>query len=131
MNTSYNTRGRPIINLVSESLQLMMSESTLDHVVIEGWLFSRKKIMAAAQRNPALGTFSAMRLGSETESADFKQSPNANLGGGGDGGGDGGGGGGDKAAKKAAKLAAKKLKRHTRVSSKRSKSTSSKSKRGM
>ena len=47
INTSFNTHGRPIINRASEAVELLMStegDGELDHVVVEDWLFSRRKM---------------------------------------------------------------------------------------
>ena len=39
INTSFNSRGKPIVNTVSESLEMLDTLPDLDFLVIEGWLF--------------------------------------------------------------------------------------------
>merc|ERR1712039_414288 len=39
INTSFNTRGRPIVNTVRTSLDMLESLEDLDFVLIEDWLF--------------------------------------------------------------------------------------------
>ncbi len=39
LNTSFNTRGKPLINYIPDALQ-MLDEGLLDYVLLEDWLFS-------------------------------------------------------------------------------------------
>merc|ERR1712232_92263 len=41
INTSFNTRGKPICNTVKESLKMLDEHPDLDYVLIEDWLFER------------------------------------------------------------------------------------------
>ncbi|CAE7222655.1 unnamed protein product, partial [Symbiodinium sp. CCMP2592] len=40
INTSFNTRGKPIVNTVSESLEMLDTLPDLDFVLIEDYLFT-------------------------------------------------------------------------------------------
>ena len=39
INTSFNSKGKPIVNSVSESLQMLSEHVDLDYVLIDDWLF--------------------------------------------------------------------------------------------
>ena len=39
INTSFNTKGKPITNSVVESLEMLDNLPDLDYVLIEDWLF--------------------------------------------------------------------------------------------
>merc|ERR1712187_920986 len=39
INTSFNSRGKPIVNTVAESLSMLDELPDLDYVLIEDWLF--------------------------------------------------------------------------------------------
>lgn len=41
-NTSFNTRGRPIINRLDEALELLWATDDLDYLYVDGWLFSKE-----------------------------------------------------------------------------------------
>merc|ERR1712232_1457005 len=40
INTSFNTKGKPIVNTIQESLVMLAELPDLDYVLIEDWLFS-------------------------------------------------------------------------------------------
>merc|ERR1712048_1245730 len=40
INTSFNTKGKPIVNTVRESLDMLTNLVELDYVLIEDWLFA-------------------------------------------------------------------------------------------
>merc|ERR1711972_97892 len=40
INTSFNTKGSPIVNSVRECLELLTTARDLDYVLIEDWLFA-------------------------------------------------------------------------------------------
>merc|ERR1712207_114904 len=40
INTSFNTKGKPIVNTVRESLEMLANQAELDYVLIEDWLFA-------------------------------------------------------------------------------------------
>ena len=45
INTSFNTKGRPIVNLAAEALEILCAEAALDFVALEDaggtfWLFA-------------------------------------------------------------------------------------------
>ncbi len=42
LNTSFNTKGKPMVNTIAEALELFGS-TELDHLVIDDWLFSKAK----------------------------------------------------------------------------------------
>merc|ERR1712061_40207 len=42
INTSFNTRGNPIVNTVKECLTMLDELPDLDYVLIEDWLFHKK-----------------------------------------------------------------------------------------
>ena len=42
INTSFNTRGHPIVNTIRDSLEMLDTLPDLDYVIIENWLFSKK-----------------------------------------------------------------------------------------
>lgn len=48
INTSFNTRGRPILNTASEALELLRSCPELDFVLIEDWLFDKSSVEGLA-----------------------------------------------------------------------------------
>ena len=41
INTSFNTRGRPICNTLREALQMLDEEPDLDYLLVDDWLFSK------------------------------------------------------------------------------------------
>jgi carbamoyltransferase len=45
INTSFNVRGRPILNRVAEALELLRTSRELDMVVIEDWLFRKPDVL--------------------------------------------------------------------------------------
>jgi carbamoyltransferase len=57
INTSFNSRGRPILNSLAEALALLVECDELDYVLVESWLFSKASVLEAhAQRRlPAEG----------------------------------------------------------------------------
>ena len=44
INTSFNTKGRPIINSAAEALRMLCALPDLDVVVIDEWLFEKAKV---------------------------------------------------------------------------------------
>ena len=46
INTSFNTRGRPILNTLSEALELLRSCPELDFVLVEDWLFRKEALLS-------------------------------------------------------------------------------------
>merc|ERR1712046_302142 len=48
INTSFNTKGKPIVNTVRESLSMLDELDDLDYVLIEDWLFRASATMSAA-----------------------------------------------------------------------------------
>ena len=55
INTSFNTKGRPILNTASEALALLRDCEDLDFVVLEHWLFSKAHVASASRVKAALG----------------------------------------------------------------------------
>ena len=47
VNTSFNTKGRPILNTAAEAVRLLCALPDLDYVAIEGWLFDKGGCPAA------------------------------------------------------------------------------------
>jgi len=47
INTSFNARGRPILNTAAEALEMLQDCDELDFVVVEEWLFSKASVAAA------------------------------------------------------------------------------------
>eukprot|EP00668_Euglena_longa_P031923 GGOE01041195.1.p1 GENE.GGOE01041195.1~~GGOE01041195.1.p1 ORF type:complete len:586 (-),score=223.84 GGOE01041195.1:315-2024(-) len=45
INTSFNTKGKPIINTIKEVIELLKILPDLDHVYVEGKLFSREEVL--------------------------------------------------------------------------------------
>ncbi len=45
INTSFNTKGRPIINTIREVIELLRSLEDLDYVLVEDKLFSRQEVL--------------------------------------------------------------------------------------
>ena len=43
INTSFNSRGKPILNTAAEALGLLADCDDLDYVLIEDWLFSKEQ----------------------------------------------------------------------------------------
>merc|ERR1719161_2939783 len=41
INTSFNTRGKPIVNTITECLEMLDALPDLDFVLIEDWLFEK------------------------------------------------------------------------------------------
>ena len=53
INTSFNSRGKPILNTIEEALELLDEDgSELDAVLIEDWLFERGGKAKAASTKP-------------------------------------------------------------------------------
>ena len=48
INTSFNTKGKPVINSLRECLELLDTLTDLDYVLIEGWLFQSHRLRAQA-----------------------------------------------------------------------------------
>jgi carbamoyltransferase len=46
INTSFNTKGRPILNSAREALTLLRDCEELNYVLIEKWLFSKAQVQA-------------------------------------------------------------------------------------
>jgi len=53
INTSFNTKGKPIINTVRESLKALDELPDLDFVLIEDWLFAKRRRSLFGQRAAA------------------------------------------------------------------------------
>jgi len=45
INTSFNVKGKPIINLVRDAMGMLCGRPQMDYLFIDGWLFSRKNVM--------------------------------------------------------------------------------------
>ena len=43
-NTSFNVKGKPIVNRAATALELLRTEAQLDYVWMEGWLFSKARL---------------------------------------------------------------------------------------
>ena len=48
INTSFNARGKPILNLIADALGLLHTDDDLDYVLVDGWLFHKRDDLAAA-----------------------------------------------------------------------------------
>merc|ERR1712151_191123 len=48
INTSFNTRGAPIVNTISECLTMLDELQDLDYVLIEDWLFKKSATRTAS-----------------------------------------------------------------------------------
>lgn len=48
VNTSFNTKGKPILNTLVEALTLLRDGEDLDYVLVEDWLFSKSLVVTAA-----------------------------------------------------------------------------------
>merc|ERR1719305_1681369 len=48
INTSFNTKGRPIVNTVRECLKMLHELPDLDYVLIEDWLFRKRRVVRAS-----------------------------------------------------------------------------------
>jgi carbamoyltransferase len=48
INTSFNTKGRPIINSLKEGIELLKTLEDLDYLLIENVMFSRKEVLKVA-----------------------------------------------------------------------------------
>ena len=46
INTSFNSRGKPILNTLAEALNLLRDCEDLDYVLVEDWLFAKSSIAA-------------------------------------------------------------------------------------
>lgn len=46
INTSFNTRGLPILNTCAEALELLRLSADLDLVLVEDWLFAKDAVLA-------------------------------------------------------------------------------------
>ncbi|CAK9067242.1 Nodulation protein NolO [Durusdinium trenchii] len=55
INTSFNTKGLPIVNSVRESLQMLDTLPDLDFVLIEDWLFQKRRASNKAGSTRACG----------------------------------------------------------------------------
>ena len=55
INTSFNTKGKPIINTVRESLKALDELPDLDFVLIEDWLFAKKEAQPLWPKSRSLG----------------------------------------------------------------------------
>ena len=44
INTSFNTKGRPIVNSAAEALRMLCALPDLDAVVIDAWLFEKARV---------------------------------------------------------------------------------------
>ena len=44
INTSFNTKGKPILNTLEEALALLRDCEDLDYVLVEDWLFSKSLV---------------------------------------------------------------------------------------
>ena len=60
MNTSFNTKGKPIVNRAATALRMLREEPDLDYVLIDDWLFANKKAtrknwMSSYRRRKARG----------------------------------------------------------------------------
>ena len=53
INTSFNTKGKPILNSVAEALQLMHDLKELDYVLVEEYLFSREAVLRVGPPAPS------------------------------------------------------------------------------
>jgi hypothetical protein len=51
INTSFNTRGLPILNTCAEALELLRSSVDLDLVLVEDWLFAKDAVLALEKFN--------------------------------------------------------------------------------
>ena len=48
INTSFNARGRPILNTIADALGLLRTDDDLDYVLVDDWLFAKRDDLAAA-----------------------------------------------------------------------------------
>ena len=46
INTSFNSKGKPIVNTLKECLQMLENLDDLDYVLVEDWLFSKPQLVA-------------------------------------------------------------------------------------
>merc|ERR1739848_555898 len=53
MGTSFNSKGKPIVNTVSDSLKMLDELADLDYVLIEDWLFRAPPKSAESDVTPA------------------------------------------------------------------------------
>ena len=44
-NTSFNTKGRPILNRLAEALALLDTLPDLDYLLVDGWLFEKRRAL--------------------------------------------------------------------------------------
>jgi carbamoyltransferase len=49
INTSFNTRGKPIVNTLKECIEMLDQEPDLDYVLIEDWLFKKRRLKDGRQ----------------------------------------------------------------------------------
>ena len=49
-NTSLNTRGKPILNRLSDALALILDQKELDFLFVDGWLLDRRDIVRRHER---------------------------------------------------------------------------------
>ena len=47
INTSFNSRGKPILNSAREALELLRDCRELDFVLVEDWLFAKENLPIA------------------------------------------------------------------------------------
>ena len=45
INTSFNTKGKPIVNRAVEALEMLRDDAELDAVVIGEWLFTKGAVL--------------------------------------------------------------------------------------
>ena len=50
INTSFNTRGKPIVNTAVESLRMLDQLPDLDYLLIEDWLFKKSRLSLTRAR---------------------------------------------------------------------------------
>eukprot|EP00439_Symbiodinium_sp_Y106_P040207 s4001_g4.t3 len=68
INTSFNSKGKPIVNTVEASLNMLDELQDLDYVLIEDWLF-RAPAVKREEEVPKRKPFSALALGDVTKDA--------------------------------------------------------------
>ena len=54
-NTSLNTRGKPILNRLSDALALILDQEELDFLFVDGWLLDRRDIVLRHERRRGEG----------------------------------------------------------------------------
>ena len=48
INTSFNTKGKPIVNTAKEALQMLREDEDLDAVIVEDYLFTKRGVLGKA-----------------------------------------------------------------------------------